>query len=503
MEKPSERQVVGIWQKRLLGKTRLESEEGEPLEIIYPGRVNDDRGADFRDAVISTGGRLARGDIEVHVNCNDWWAHRHHLDPVYNRVVLHVVMWNNSREVTRLQNGKSIPVLALNKYVGVPDDHQPGFESYPTASNLPCLRAGGRLSIDNMVEVFDRAGEEKFLTKAAGFQGELDEVGAGQSLYRGIMRALGYSKNKLPCLELADRVPLQMLESIAGRGISDEECLARQQALLLGTAGLLPSQCHNRCHIIDPDEPWIVELERIWSSSERSQQMSANIWNLCKVRPNNSPIRRLAAMSYLVLRYRERGMFKELINMVDKVPIHGGSHTLEKGLVVTANGCGADRSGFDCWSRMGGATLLGNGRAADIVVNVLLPFTFAWSQHSFRPELEKKSLELYRCYPRLAANAVERHMRHQLGIDHHTVNSARRQQGLLHIYNTLCTQGRCDVCPLSQPETGNHVQVHAVDHTVLEPVITAGGNHGGVIGAQNRLGNQYRDGRVLSQGLTK
>ena len=448
MENLSERQVVRTWRNQLPGKTRLESEDGEPLEIIYPGRVNDDRGADFRDAVISTGGRLVRGDIEVHVRSSDWWAHQHHRDPVYNRVVLHVVMWNNSREATRLQNGTSIPVLALNKYVEVPDSHQPDFAPYPTASNLPCLKVSYRLSKNDMMEVFDRAGEERFLAKAADFQGELDRVGAGQSLYRGIMGALGYSKNKQPCLELADRVPLQKLEIIAGSGTSDEECLARQQALLLGTAGLLPSQCQNGCHLFEPGDPWMEGLERLWSSSGWTQQMSLNTWNLCKVRPNNSPIRRLVAMSYLILRYREGGLFKGLINMVGEVPLHGGSRTLEKGLVVTSNGYGADYPGYNCRSRTGGTTLIGDGRAADIVVNVLLPFTFAWSRSGLKPELEKKALELYRCYPRLTANAVERHMRQQLGVNHSMVSSARRQQGLLHIYNTLCTQGRCGACAL-------------------------------------------------------
>ena len=68
------------------------TEEGERLKIIYPGRVNDDHGADFRDAVIATSQGLIKGDIEVHVSSSDWQAHQHHRDPVYNRVVLHVVM---------------------------------------------------------------------------------------------------------------------------------------------------------------------------------------------------------------------------------------------------------------------------------------------------------------------------------------------------------------------------------------------------------------------------
>jgi len=79
---------------------------------------------------------------------------------------------------------------------------------------------------------------------------------------------------------------------------------------------------------------------------------------------------------------------------------------------------------------------------------VLLPFTLAWSQVTSQRDLERKAVDLYRRYPKLAANSVERHMKHQLGLNNNLVNSAQRQQGLIHIYNTLCTQGRCHCCPL-------------------------------------------------------
>ena len=88
----SERQIVKIWQQLSLNGTELNTERGEPLKIIYPGRINDDRGADFRDAVIATSRGLTKGDIEIHVKSSDWQAHRHHHDQVYNRVILHVVM---------------------------------------------------------------------------------------------------------------------------------------------------------------------------------------------------------------------------------------------------------------------------------------------------------------------------------------------------------------------------------------------------------------------------
>jgi len=81
------------------------------------------------------------------------------------------------------------------------------------------------------------------------------------------------------------------------------------------------------------------------------------------------------------------------------------------------------------------------------VVNVLLPFTFAWSRFTSQPELARKAFELYCHYPRLEVNTVERHMSHQLGLNSDLVSSAQRQQGLIHIYNTLCSQGDCHRCP--------------------------------------------------------
>jgi hypothetical protein len=162
-------------------------------------------------------------------------------------------------------------------------------------------------------------------------------------------------------------------------------------------------------------------------------------------------------MSYLILRYREKGIFDGVINMIKEVSVSKSPYRLEKGLLVTTNGYWASHFDFGLASRIRNPTLLGSRRAADITINVLLPFTFAWSKLTSQPELEKKTLDLYRHYPKLAVNTIERHMKDQLGVSSSLVNSAQRQQGLIHTYNTLCTQGRCNCCPLSQPEAGNHV----------------------------------------------
>jgi hypothetical protein len=92
--------------------------------------------------------------------------------------------------------------------------------------------------------------------------------------------------------------------------------------------------------------------------------------------------------------------------------------------------------------------LIGQTRADDIAINVLLPFAAAWSKIKREPELAEKALALFGSYPAVESNTVERHMQRQFGLRSAQVNSAQRQQGLLHLYKKWCTQGRCRECGL-------------------------------------------------------
>ena len=454
-----ESQVIKMWQQLLLNTTELTTEGGEPIRIIYPGRSNDDQGADFRDAIIATKGGLIKGDIEVHVKSSDWRAHRHHQNPVYNWVILHVVMWHNTKAATTLQDGRSIPTLALHRYLTDTTSQWLNPVYPPAALNTPCFEAAHSLNTGMIAEFLERAGEERFLAKANRFQADIAQTGPSQSLYQGIMGALGYAKNKLPFLELARRLPLQVLEYMTQGKMSDEECLARQQALLLGTAGLLPSQRSNWHQENKSDDKWIDKLEKLWVSCHHTESMPDSAWHLFKVRPNNFPVRRIVAMSYLILRYQEKGIVEAVVNMIKEAPLTKGHYQLVDGLLVTTEGYWANHFDFSLDSRLKARSLLGRRRAADIAVNVLLPFTFAWGKLASQPELEQKSSALYHSFPKLVDNTVERHMSNQLGLDSSLVNSAQRQQGLIHIYNTLCSQGKCYCCPLGQLKAGHHIQI--------------------------------------------
>ena len=104
------------------------------------------------------------------------------------------------------------------------------------------------------------------------------------------------------------------------------------------------------------------------------------------------------------------------------------------------------------------ATYLGKERAADIAVNIMLPFIYALKNPAYRFGTARKTLDLFRAYPRLATNSTEKRMVERLGLDKTTINSARQQQGLIHIYKNFCSLNKCKKCPLSKLQTRNYIK---------------------------------------------
>jgi len=430
-----EEQAVLIWQQTLAKELR--SADGQSIKVVYPGRINRDTGPDFRDAVIANRFRLSKGDVEVHVRSSDWYNHRHHTDATYNNVILHVAVWHDCASATLLQSGKSIPVLSLAEAFGQ--------QAYLLPVTLPCSRILHNIDSRVLGKILDRAAQERFKQKAMYFQAEIlrlrsTAIAPGQTLFRGIMRALGYSKNTKPFAELADRMPLNYIESVDG--------LLVKQALLLGAAGLLP--CQRRDDEFARGKE-VRELERIWRSAGASvPTMRESDWNFSHIYPNNSPVRRIVAQSYLLERYHQGQFLTGIVQLVTEASVPGGHRTLEKGLIVAGDGYWRDHFDFGIRSETKLSALLGNSKASEIMVNVVLPFAFSWGELSGQAEIAVKAMELYRSYPKLAKNEIIRHMEKQLCLADFTDFTARRQQGLIHIFRNYCREGRCSECPLAR-----------------------------------------------------
>ena len=103
-------------------------------------------------------------------------------------------------------------------------------------------------------------------------------------------------------------------------------------------------------------------------------------WQVFRVRPSNLPLRRIVGMSLLVQRYREKGLLAGLVGLVSGVSPEKSHLHLEAGLMVSGDDYWASHFDFNKQCRGLSKWLIGQSRAADIVINVLLPFVYAWGK---------------------------------------------------------------------------------------------------------------------------
>ena len=420
--------VVAAQWERLVGR-ELTTVGGERLKVLYPGRANGGRGPDYRDAVVVLNRcNIVKGDVECHVRSSDWYGHGHYRDPEYDGVILHVVAWDNAGVATLLRNDVSIPVVSLPRELQL-----------LTFRRLPCAETRRENDGERLAELLRFAGEERFRRRAEFLEAEERLLGGGEVLWRGIMRGLGYSENTKPFEKLARIMPLELLE----RGRLGRSLLLKQ-ACLLGAAGLLPSQRGgNGLKRWKQADKW----EEIWRVESRGAvTMSHSEWQMSHVYPHNSPVRRILAAGCLLQRHNRDGLLEGMLRLVRGAPEPSGHRWLEDRLAVVGDGC--LQEGHHCGSNTREPALMGRSKAAEIVVNVILPFTFGWGEIAGEPALRMKAIRLYSCYPGLVDNAITRHMAGQLGWENSRDLTACCQQGLIHIFRTYCREGKCCVCPV-------------------------------------------------------
>ena len=445
--------VQTVWNEQRFLNFDFKSTDGRSIQVIKPGFWNSNEGPDFVHAEILIDGDLYAGDVEIHINSSGWYNHKHHLDPRYNRVILHVVYLNDDINLrTRLQNGNRIPTLEILNRLDAPigDLFDERRESQEISTD-ECRVTGKALKIERVQSVFDDLGQERLVEKADGMRNLLIRVDFEQVLYEGIMEALGYARNRKPFRELAQRVPLSEL-----LGESDESI----QSILFGVAGLLPSQFQQENEWDEGDRKFIKQLEASWESAEQYKnptRMTAEQWHFAKMRPANYPSRRIPAIAQIISRCQDT-------LMMDFLPVIEGAATanqralarirrqLQERLTLAPSGYWTDHSHFGKGLPQRGAALIGTTRASDIIVNILLPMTLLWAEQSQSPKLTEAVQRLYDSYPKLQENRTTQQIETRIFSPEQPIKlispSAKKQQGAIYLDRNFCSSRLCDLCPI-------------------------------------------------------
>ncbi len=158
-----------IWQNLEFDCSGLQTECGQPLEIIDPGKPNHGKGPDFLQAHLYIEEKEWYGSVEIHKTTNEWNRHNHHLDPSFNSVVLHVVYEHDSCPGVNTQDG-STPFTLVLKPVIHRKLHQ--LLEAKKAGGIPC---GGNISFINQ-KAFER---QVLQAHKEYFEFKIDELLAG------------------------------------------------------------------------------------------------------------------------------------------------------------------------------------------------------------------------------------------------------------------------------------------------------------------------------------
>ncbi|MBI2855142.1 MAG: DUF2851 family protein [Chloroflexi bacterium] len=430
----AEARMQALWGRGGLCGRLLTTADGRAFRVLNPGAPGDGRGPDFLGAtIVWHGGGLTHGDVELHVRSEDWHQHGHDHDPRYDGVVLHVVLRDNPGYIARLATGASVPAVSLENHLDSAMLCPQPFGTEPRIDLRPCYALSERQGARTLSRRLTWLGKRRFYMKCEAALQAIKRDGYSEALYAWTMGALGYARNKEPFFTLSRHVHLSDLQSLTDR--------AERQALLLGRAGLLPSQ---RVPALEA-QVWVMELETAWRTLGLSPAMNERDWDLFHVRPANFPMRRLAAMESLARPPRQFDRW--VLNLVREAPVDNAAGQLEPAVLVPADGYWADHADFGVEIENPTA-LLGRARAREMVINVFLPFTVSWAGLQHNRQLQRHALGMYSSYPPLAENRITARLGRYIWNGEAPVLSACQQQGLQYLNALFCQSERCGSCPI-------------------------------------------------------
>lgn len=280
-----------IWQQRHFDPRRLASGRGERILVYHPGRLNRSDGPDFLEARIGIGQLTWYGDVEVHWRASDWRAHRHHTNPGYNRVILHVIYRDRLRPPTRRADGTRVPQLYLRPHLAAPlwrfleASARPG--GLPCGGLIPSLPLevfGGQLDRSH-ARYFERKVRDALRWFPAGLP--LSEAW-GRMLGKAFFDGLGIAHNRAPMRELFDRV-------VSGE-VAPARVLAGGLPELAGPEGR-PRWKHKGCRPNNHPGVRVRQAARGWrflrqlSPEEIRRENPAGIWErLLASMPPDAPL---------------------------------------------------------------------------------------------------------------------------------------------------------------------------------------------------------------------
>ena len=428
---PPEKLLQSVWHHQRLRRDELRTVDGRPVRVLHPGFWNHTAGPDFRGAVLQFGQEEPRaGDVEIDLLSENWQSHHHHDNPNFAGVILHV-LWTGDA-----QSASDRPSLAMSEFLDMPLAEMHSWaasgasESWPESLRGACSAPLSQLDAGQTEELLRQAALVRFQRKAREFEARARQAGWEQALWEGMFRALGYKQNVWAMQRVAE-----LLQSLR-EGASS---LLVVQARLLGVSGFLPAELPASTQ---PGDYLRVLWDHWWRDRDRFRTvlLPKNLWRMHGLRPANQPQRRLALASH----WLATGDFLAKLEQWFIAAPHSVSPAaaLLACLQAAPDDHWSWHWGFNTARLRQAQPLLGESRATDLAINIILPWFWARARAGKNDSLAASAEARYLDWPAAQDNALLRLARQRLlgGQGAIRLKFASAQQGLLQIIHDFCDQ---------------------------------------------------------------
>jgi len=425
-----EKSLYKTWLFQNFLQTNLFTVTGETLSIIDPGKRNVYEGPDFKDAQVFINGKLHTGDVEIHICNNDWYTHRHHEDPAYNRVILHVVVDTSPEQMIRTQADNTVPIFIMPL---VNETHN---------VSAACTSWTG-INEEGCETLLAKFADVRFQRKGLHIKKEIIRKSANHTFFKLILDGLGYSQNRESFKSLADQISLSKLYNILNHSDASDR-ITTLETVLLGTAGFISEPY---AKYVRTDTEYFQGIKQKWIQLIRCYDLPVMQlkWHFAGIRPANFPSRRLIALAQIIHKFYPDEPAQLWSNLIC-------TQTDSKSIVNRVRDYFQQPSGM--WKNhpllknSRGNVLLGSGRTMDLISNLFLPFSWAVASLQNNSEIMENAIALSRKIPRGEIPSAINRWNSEINLSNRFYTRNYLVQGAIELHHSFCDLELCKLCPL-------------------------------------------------------
>lgn len=281
-----ERLLHFLWKYKFV-PTEGWTTDGKKVRIVDVGTGNPNQGPDFFNAKLYLDDTLWAGNIEIHVKSSDWFRHRHHTDPRYNNVILHLVETADCTIDT--EDGRHPPQMEVRMV----EDFAARYEELCRTDEYPrCHKVIPDIDKMNVHAWMDALLIKRLEQKVERIDEMLRQSHGDweQACFVTLCRNFGFGLNGDAFERWGKKIPLQDIGK-------HRDHLLQVEAIFLGMAGLIdhmePTAGKEKTALLHR------EFDFLSHKFQLPEPMSVRDWRFSRSRPQNFPHNRMMQLAQL------------------------------------------------------------------------------------------------------------------------------------------------------------------------------------------------------------